>query len=196
MAFERNKKLVEGLTTMLTAPQPHYKVCEKCGREFPVNSDDSELTKCLICQVTDDMRLPDYTLINMNIINLWKMKRFDKEKGIDPLLCAVAEGIFVLPDDVVNRDDKTIITRKKNTLANDDIEKYLKRTIKKANEHYDAVVIIRFGIKDDFSVFKVCLSNRLVNKLKKYDLLFIKKFIISLVVKYHVNKTKKKKNNG
>lgn len=190
---EKTKELTEKLVSVLSKPQPHYKVCETCGKRFAVNTPEADVKNCITCQVKIDMVLTDDTIINMNILNLWKANKYSKEKGIDPLLCAVAEGIFILPADVKDRNHLSVITTLKAKYGNKDIEKNLNSVIKNANGKYDAVLILRFNAKDDFSIFKVRLSNRLMKKLSNRSLLFIKKYMISLVVKNALKKTRKKK---
>lgn len=190
---DRDDQIVKSLTSILSKPVPYFKHCSVCGETFAVNSKDSELDKCLPCQVKEDMRLSDDTIINYNVLSLWKANRYDKTKGIDPLLLAVAEGIFVMPDDVVDRPKQTIVTTIKRKFGNDEIESKLRQLIKASDEKCDAVLIFRFGVRDDFSVFKIVLGSRIYDKLKGRSLLFIKKYMISIVVKHIVKKAKGKK---
>lgn len=187
-----NKELTDKLVSVLSKPVAHKQTCKTCGNEFFTNTENTELENCLPCQVKLDMKLDDGTIINFNMLNLWKAKRFDNEKGIDPLLCAVAEGIVLLPDDVENRNHLTVITSISRKITNKEIEGYLKKAIKNANKKYDAVLILRFNATDDFSIFRIRMSKRLVDKLSKKTPLFIKKYMISLVVKNVLKKAKKK----
>lgn len=188
-----NKKFADGLISVLSKPVTVYRECTECGRKFPLETSDSDVKVCMPCQAAIDMKLPDDTIINYNLINIWKAGRYDKKNGIDPMLLAIAEGIVLMPDDVEDRTDKTSIISYKKKYSNDDVEKKLKSVIRNANGNYDAVLVLRFGINDDFSIYKVRLSDRLTKSLSEKSELFIKRYISNLVVKAAVKKVQKSK---
>lgn len=187
----KNQEMTNKLVSMLSKPVAYNKTCVVCGDVFAVNTKDSDLEKCIACQIKEDLKIGDDVIINMNVLNLWKAKKYDKTKGIDPILCAVAEGIMLLPEEVENRNHLSVISLSKNKLNNDNIESRIRQLMKKSNGKYDALLFIRFNAKDDFSAFRVRLSDRLIKKLEGKSTLFVKKYIMALVVKNTLKNIKK-----
>ena len=178
-------ELVSHLQSILSKnPVIIKKTCKKCGTAYSVNTSDDESELCLACQVRQDMKLSDDTIINRNILNLWKAKRYSKDKGIDPILCAVAEGVMLLPDECENRNHLSVINAKKVKIPDKKMIEYIPKIIRKSNKRYDAIVFIRFNPSEDFSIFTIRFSNRLVKILSKCDVIKIKTFCFSLVVKH------------
>lgn len=191
-------ELITQLQSVLSKkPVVVKKVCKACGREYSVDTADDESELCLACQVKKDMKLSDGTIINRNILNIWHAKRYDPEKGIDPMLCAVAEGVMLLPDIGDKRNHLSVISAKKIKVSDDEMVDYIPKLVKRSKGKYDAIVFVRFQPNDDFSIFCVRLSNRLVKILSKHSVIKTKQFIFSLVVKHVIKKTneagKKKK---
>lgn len=181
--------LVSRLQSVLSkTPVVVKKVCKCCGREYSVDTADDTSELCLACKVKFDMKLSDDTIINRNILNIWKAKRYDSEKGIDPMFCAVAEGIMLLPDIGDERNHLSVISAKKIKIPDDKMVDYIPKLVKKSKGKYDAIVFVRFLPNDNFSIFTVRLSNRLVKILSKQSVIKTKQFIFSLVVKHVMRK--------
>ena len=180
-----NEQLVSHLQSILSKrPVAVKKVCKNCGVEYSVDTSDDESELCLACQVRKDMKLSEDTIINRNILNLWKAKRYDKDSGIDPLLCAVAEGVMLLPDECENRNHLSVITAKKVKISDEKMVGYIPKIVRNSNKKYDAIVFIRFNPNEDFSIFAIRFSDRLVRILSKCDTIKIKTFCFSLIVKH------------
>lgn len=190
MSKEEQEKFITQLQSVLSKkPIVIRKKCQCCGAEYAVDTSDDESTLCLPCQVKKDMHLSDDVIINRNILNIWKAGRYDKEKGISPFLCAVAEGIMLLPDIGDARNHLSVISSKKVKISDEEMTRYIPKLIEKSEGKYDAIVFVRFQPNDNFSIFTVRLSNRLVRILSKCNTIKIKSFIFNLVVK-HVLKQK------
>ena len=59
------------------------KTCEHCGVEF-MTANAGE-TECLSCKISREMKLPEDTIVNHNVLNIYMAKQFDPNKGVDPI---------------------------------------------------------------------------------------------------------------
>lgn len=179
-----NDELLNQLQSVLSKrPLIIKKTCVSCGTQYAVDTSDDESELCLVCRVKSDMKLGDDVIINKNILNLWRAKRYN-ENGIDPVLCAVAEGVMLLPDIGDSRNHLSVISAKKVKIPDDKMADYIPKLIKRSNGKYDAIVFVRFQPNENFSIFTVRLSNRLVKILSKQTPIKIKTFCFSLVISY------------
>jgi hypothetical protein len=183
---DKKSDLLTKLMSSVQKPKPYIHVCKVCGAKFAVDTDEEEYDTCLRCKVKQDMKLNDDVIININILKLWENKKYDKLKGIDPILCGVAEGVILLDKEVENRDHLSVIRRFRGTKENDKIERYIKNLRYRMNGKYDAIVVLRFNTKEGFTVFCVRFSDRIINILEKKSVVFKKTFAISLVVKNYL----------
>lgn len=160
-------------------------ICSKCGIKFATKN--SEEDKCLACVVIEELDLPEDTIVNYSLVNVWSSGKF-KGKKIDRFSLAVAEGVMLF-DKPVNRNHLSgykIKSKKKDG----NIESYVKNTYYNFNGKYDGMVVIRFSQKDDFHVFLFRASERLSKLLDDCDNKTKKKIITALVVKNEILKQK------
>lgn len=161
--------------------------CKVCGSEF--NTSNQGETLCIVHRVLNDMKLPDDTIVGMNMINLWRAGRYDKEKGIQPILAKIAEGAILFKGK--EWDDRSIYTRLtlfNSSLTSKNVERYVKSVIKHKSLEFDVVCVLRYPGKQNFYVFGLDYSKRMKKTLDGKSVLFKKKFAISLVTKFYTEK--------
>ena len=164
------------------------KVCKKCGIKFATQ--DSNVELCLRCIVIKDMHLPEDTIINGNIMNMWRKKQYNPKTGLEPIFRGVCEGVIVLDEPVRKRNHLTGYKRKKQNVPNEKIENYIKSLIYRSNGKYDAIVVVRFG-KSGFSVFCLKYSEKTFKRIKKKnDHHYEKQTAINLVMKHELKSMK------
>lgn len=157
--------------------------CERCGVEFWGTNPDTKV--CLACKVTEDMKLPDDTIVNRNVVNIWMNKGFDPVKGIDPCYLMVAEGVYL----VEHRNRKQALCSNITFIGEKDdkhMESYARNIThrKDIRDNYDALVFVRIGKKSNFYVFGISYSDRMIKKLSEKTTVFKKQYAISLAVKW------------
>lgn len=170
--------------------RPYINTCEVCSAQF--SSDSQNETMCLVHRVLSDLKLPEDTIVNMNIVNLWNAKRFDKAKGADRMLASIAEGVILL--DGIPEESRKIYSKLSvvdSTKGNEDIEEFVKKLMDKRKLVYDAVVVLRYNNKSNFHVYGLSYSKRMVKILSKKDTIFKKNYAISLVNNYVLKSIKK-----
>lgn len=159
--------------------------CEKCGVTFLTK--DKDETKCLSCRIMEEMKLPEDTIINQNVINIYTRGAYDKIKGVDPTYLIVAEGVKLINK---KRNNEQLCSKISFIGAKDasKIDKYV-NGVRINNSYYaskyDAMVFIKVSIQSKFMVFGISYSDRLYKKLQNEDTLFKKNYAISLAVKWY-----------
>ena len=164
--------------------KPIERICKKCGVKFLTK--DVDETICLGCKIIEEMKLPENTIINQNVLNIYMAKKFDSQKGVDPYYLMIAEGVKLLNQ---SHSDDRLCSKIKfiGEKENSEIEHYLKTGLKNGSfkkKGYDALVFIKVNSHSKFMFFGLKYSDRLYNKLKDKDELFKKNYAISLVVNW------------
>ena len=131
------------------------------------------------------MHLPDDTIVNQNVLNIYLSGNYDVKKGVDPIYLKVAEGVALL-----NRKHtkEQLCTRIKffGHKTNERIEKYVKGLLvdSKYSKTWDVFVFVKVNSNSDFMVFGISWSDRMFNKLQNYDNKFKKNYAISVAVNW------------
>lgn len=141
------------------------------------------------------MHLPEDTIVNHNVLNIYMAGKYDRERGVDPVYLKIAEGAALLDR---NRPKEQLCTNitffgEKN---NDEIEDYVVALLdgKKHKDEYDALVFVKVTSVSGFMVFGISWSDRMINKLSSYDTRFRKNYAISLAINwYYVERQKHNK---
>lgn len=174
MAQNQNPKLVG---------QGIEKVCETCGGTF-VTANPNE-KECLACKITREMKLPEDTIVNHSVLNIYMSGRFDREKGVDPIYLKIAEGVALLDR---KRDKEQLCSSIHffGEKSNEEIESYVSMAIKdsKYRKKYDAMVFVKVTSHSNFMVFGVSFSDRMAELLKDKNTRFIKGYAISVAIKW------------
>lgn len=157
--------------------------CERCGVEFWGKDPNTKI--CVACKITEDMKLPEDTIVNRAIMNIWMAKNYDPVNGIDPTYLMVAEGVYL----VENRKRKSQLCsriRFIGTKKDKDMESYARNVKyrKDIRDNYDALVFVRISAKSDFYVFGISYSDRMIKKLAEKTVVFKKQYAISLAIKW------------
>lgn len=159
-------------------------MCGQCGAEFLTASENED--RCLSCKLIDEMKLPQDTIVNQNVLNIYHSGKFDRVHGVDPIYLKIAEGVALL-----NRkrtgDQLCSTVRFIGEKTNDEIEPYASMALKdsKYKKKYDAMVFIKVSSYSNFLVFGLSWSDRTYNLLKTKDARFIKNYAVSIAVKWH-----------
>lgn len=160
------------------------KECITCGSIFSTANPNEE--ECLGCKITREMKLPEGTIVNHNVLNIYMAGQFDREKGVDPTYLKVAEGVALLDR---KRSGEQLCSRVKffGQKSNNEIEQYVNMALNdsKYKKKYDALVFIKTTSVSDFMVFGISWSDRTMEKLADKDIRFIKNYAISVAVKWH-----------
>lgn len=149
------------------------------------------MTKCLPCTIAEEMHLPDDTIVNQNVLNIYLAKRYDLENGVDPIYLKIAEGVSLI-DRKRNKEQLCSKVKFLTQKNGNDIESYVSMILSdsKYKSRYDAFVFIKIHSQSDFMVFGISWSDRIIEKLKNEDTRFIKNYAISIVL-HHYFKDKK-----
>lgn len=160
------------------------KTCENCGSVFMTSNADE--TECLSCKISREMKLPEDTIVNHNVLNIYMAKQWDPNKGVDPIYLKVAEGVALI-DRKRGKEQLCTTIRFMGEKDNNKIEKYVSMVLKDAGyrEKYDAFVFVKISSHSNFMVFGISLSDRSYNKLSEKDVLFKKNYMISLAVNWY-----------
>ena len=171
--------------------QIETKQCSECGCDF-VTTDKNE-NLCMSCKIIKEMKLPEDTIVNQNVLNIYLSKQYDLVKGVDPIYLSVAEGVLLFKNS--KRNVEKIYSRIKlfGRKSNDKIEKYVKVCLTDYGYRasYDAMVFVRVNAHLDFLAFGVSLSDRIYKKLEKEDTLFKKNYILSLAINWYFKNVSK-----
>lgn len=131
------------------------------------------------------MHLPDDTIVNGNIANVWRSGRYDKQNGIEEIFKCICEGIVVLKKEVKNRNHLTGYKIMKQDVPNDKIEKYVKSLAYRSAGKYDAVIVVK--LKKNFSVYLLRLDTKTYERLQKKSSHDRKQIEVVLVMKDILN---------
>lgn len=163
--------------------------CAECGAEFYTKEEGVEI--CLACRIIEDLKLPEDTIVNQNMVNIWTAKKYDATTGIDRVYLMIAEGVYLVERRqrtqqlcsrmtfVGSKDDEAIGTYAANIRNRKDIR-----------SKFDAMVFVRVSPKSDFKVFGISYSDRIQKKLSAKSVVFQKQYAISLAVKWYYRKAK------
>lgn len=160
------------------------KECIKCGAVFQTSNPNEEV--CLSCKITEEMKLPEDTIVNHNLLNIYLSGNFDREHGIDPTYCKIAEGVALTNR---KRDKEQLYSKVKfiGQKTNEEIEDYVNMVLKdsKYKSRYDAFVFVKVSSHSNFMVFGVSWSDRTFNKIVDKGTLFMKNYAISIAIQWY-----------
>lgn len=159
--------------------------CERCGVDFWGNNPDTKI--CLACKVSEDLKLPEDTIVNRNLVNIWTAKQYDPVKGIDPHYLMVAEGAYL----VKRRDRKSQLCSRITFIGEKDnkqMDTFARNVAyrKDIREKYDVLVFVRISRNSNFHVFGISYSDRMIKKLSEKTAVFKKQYAISLAIKWFI----------